>query len=87
MDASIVVFTFIDPVPHPCAHKIYSDGTGSTDFHLLCVLQTCRGLKPPSQAKPQQALTKQEIAEVCRRRSVEEMDESEERIKGIGFQR
>lgn len=44
------------------------------------------GLKPSSQAKPQQALTKQEIAEVCRRKSVEEMDESDERIKGIGFQ-
>lgn len=45
------------------------------------------GLKPSTPAKPQQVLTKQEIAEVCRRRSVEEMEESDERIKGIGYQR
>lgn len=46
------------------------------------------GLKPPTAAKPHGSLTKQEIAEVCRRRSVEEMEETgEERMKGVGFQR
>ena len=52
------------------------------------LLSITSGLKPSAAVKPQGSLTKQEIAEVCRRRSVEEMEETgEERMKGVGFQR
>lgn len=61
---------------------------GKVNLTMNSSVSVISGLKPSTPAKPHGSLTKQEIAEVCRRKSVEEREETgEERMKGIGFQR
>ena len=45
-----------------------------------------RGLKPAS-SLTQAQLTKQELAEVCQRRTADEIEGDHERVKGVGFKR
>lgn len=48
----------------------------------------CRGLKPKGSSLGSGSVSKQELAEVCRRQSVEEKEETgEERMQGLGFAR
>ena len=55
---------------------------GGGEFDNELSISVVSGLKPSTPAKPHGSLTKQEIAEVCRRKSVEEREETgEERMK------
>ena len=52
-----------------------------------CYSITCRGLKPSTPVEPQHSLTKQQIAEACRRRSTDELEGGVDAVKGVGYQR
>ena len=56
-------------------------------FRVLCIYLMCRGLKPKTLSTGN--VSKQELAEVCRRQSVDEKEEEgqEERMTGLGFMR
>jgi hypothetical protein len=52
---------------------------------MYVCMYVCRGLKPKALASG--TVSKQELAEVCRRQSVDEREEEgqEERMTGLGF--